>query len=167
MPSLPEAVWKRRLEREYQLMQESGNRFSCDSRAPTTKSGLRGRACAWKTGPSSRKGSTSLRLCWAGTTLTPAAWPSAGSPPSSTRTSGRRTERCAYSLLNAWSAEITVASLVNGIAQLLQNPNPNDPLNKPAADYYSEHPQAFLEPRRRKRRCPAVPGLYLRDSAWF
>jgi ubiquitin-protein ligase len=62
-------------------------------------------------------------------------------------------------LLNAWSAEITVVSLVNAILQLLENPNPLDPLNKPAADYFSEHPQAHLQGTPAQKDLPRRPRI--------
>lgn len=46
-------------------------------------------------------------------------------------------------LLNEWSETQTIASVVRALKQLLVEPNPNNALNKEAADYFAEHPNAL------------------------
>ncbi|MFH0922462.1 MAG: ubiquitin-conjugating enzyme E2, partial [Candidatus Micrarchaeota archaeon] len=46
-------------------------------------------------------------------------------------------------LINEWAAGQTIASVVNALKQLLKNPNPHDPLNRDAANYFIAHPDAL------------------------
>ncbi len=43
-------------------------------------------------------------------------------------------------LVNAWRESQNLVSLVQGLYHLLENPNPQSPLNEEAARYYLEHP---------------------------
>ncbi len=43
-------------------------------------------------------------------------------------------------LINQWSASQSLVSVIDALYQLLQNPNPQSPLNEDAARYYLEHP---------------------------
>jgi len=44
-------------------------------------------------------------------------------------------------LVNLWAAGQTVASIIDALGQLLENPNPDSPLNYEAAQYYLENPK--------------------------
>ncbi len=43
-------------------------------------------------------------------------------------------------LINQWSAGQNLVSVIDALYQLLQNPNPQSPLNEDAARYYLQHP---------------------------
>ncbi len=58
-------------------------------------------------------------------------------------------------LVNDWSESQNLVSVVNGLRQLLENPNPQSPLNEEAANYYLARPEL----RQHKPQGPRVVRL--------
>ncbi|NYZ78141.1 hypothetical protein H0N96_01945 [Candidatus Micrarchaeota archaeon] len=148
MPMLPEAIWRRRLESEFQQMAASGEHFEVDEMKMSYVISLRG-VGLFKNGGSldslQKRESHSIQIDlkreypYAGgidvTWLTPIFHPNIRSEDG----------KVCIQLLNAWSEGTTIASLTKALKQLLEKPNPNDALNKEAADYFAMHPNALNE----------------------
>jgi len=142
---LPEAIWKRRLESEFQQMTASGENFEVNESKTTYIISIRGPGL-FKNGDSLQKrDSHSIQINlkreypYAGgievTWLTPILHPNIRSEDG----------KVCIKLLNEWSEGTTLASLVKALKQLLEKPNPNDALNKEAADYFAMHQNALNE----------------------
>ncbi len=145
MPMLPEAIWRRRLESEFQQMVASKENFEVNESKTSYVISLRG-VGLFKNGNSLQKReSHSIQIDlkreypYAGgievTWLTPIFHPNIRSEDG----------KVCIQLLNEWSEGMTLASLVKALKQLLEKPNPNDALNKEAADYFAMHPNALNE----------------------
>jgi ubiquitin-protein ligase len=136
MPFLPESIWRRRLESEFEEMSESGLDFQANQ--DKTEYSVKFSKKAFQ-----KQGSTvspifnhevkiilkrdfpyanSVEVFW----LSPIFHPNIAIDG-----------RVCIQLLNKWSENQTVKSIVLGLEQLLDNPNPSSPLNKEAAEYFS------------------------------
>jgi ubiquitin-protein ligase len=136
MPSLPESIWRRRLESEFEEMSES----SIDFKANPEKTEYTVR---FSKKALQKKGSSitpifnhlvkiilkrdfpypnSVEVFWLSPIFHPNIAPDG---------------RVCIQLLNKWSENQTVKSIVLGLEQLLDNPNPLSPLNREAAEYFS------------------------------
>jgi ubiquitin-protein ligase len=147
MPFLPEPIWRRRLDSEYGEMRASGVDFS--SNADRTEYVVQFRhpgLC--RDGASVRPQDVhkvrfvlgrlypyagGLDVVW----LTPIFHPNIRSEDG----------KVCIQLLNNWAESQTLVALVKGLKSLLDNPNPKDPLNKEAADFFSSGSAAPRAPR--------------------
>ncbi len=144
MPSLPEPVWRRRLQREHEIMSESRASFTCNADRTEYTITLHAPGLVLEESGAVRMQDAhrvrirlgreypyagGLEVTW----LTPIFHPNIR----------QEDGKVCIQLLNAWSADVTVANIVEGLAHLLEKPNPSDPLNKPAADYFMAHPNAL------------------------
>lgn len=164
MPSLPEPIWRRRIDREFALMQQSGYAFSSNADKTEYELALEGPGLSLEGNAVLPRTTHSVRIRltrefpYAGgievTWLSPIFHPNIRSEDG----------KVCIQLLNAWSADVTVANLVAGIISLLEHPNPSDPLNKPAADYFLAHPDALNSPRPPETNLPKRPRI-LSESA--
>lgn len=137
MPFLPESIWRRRLESEFEEMSESG--FNFQANQEKTEYAVKFSKSAFQ-----KQGGVvipvfnheikiilkrdfpypnSVEVFW----LSPIFHPNIA-------TDGR----VCIQLLNKWSENQTIKSIVLGLEQLLDNPNPSSPLNKEAAEYFSK-----------------------------
>jgi len=64
--------------------------------------------------------------------------------------------RVCIQLLNEWAATQGLADVYAGLKQLLENPNPADPLDFAAAEYFRQHPDALARGEVPQRRMPRV-----------
>ncbi len=145
---LPEAIWKRRLESEYNELQKAGATFDAnDDRTEYTISiNAPGKFLDGGEVHTRTQHTVLLQLSrdypYPGgimaTWLTPIFHPNIRAEDGIV----------CIQLLNEWSESQNLVSAVNGLAQLLKNPNPQSPLNEDAARYYLEHPE--LEQNRPK-----------------
>ncbi len=143
MTSLPEAIWHRRLKSEAELMSKSEFTYSVNDKLTEYLVTLNADGLKLSNGQITKQKIHQVKITLnreypypAGLEVT---WMTQIFHPNIREEDGKV---CIH-LLNAWSADITVLSLCRGIKQLLENPNPLDPLNKPAADYYIENPKVL------------------------
>ncbi|OIO25262.1 hypothetical protein AUJ14_04565 [Candidatus Micrarchaeota archaeon CG1_02_55_22] len=64
--------------------------------------------------------------------------------------------RVCIQLLNEWAATQGLADVYAGLKQLLENPNPADPLDPVAAEYFRQHPDVLTREDVPQRRMPRV-----------
>jgi len=151
MAALPEAIWKRRLESEYDEMRESGERFEANAALTEYTVSMRGPGLYRDNGKVFRRDSHSVKIELLRSYPYPGGidvvWLTPIFHPNIREADGK----VCIQLLNDWAENQTVAALVKSLHHLLENPNPNDALNKEAADYFAENPGAQLQ-------APATPG---------
>lgn len=138
MPSLPESIWRRRLESECNELKGTGIEFesSADNstyllriRAPgleKTQQGLRERF--------EHEVRIVLRREYPYPGGLEVVWITPIFHPNIRNTDGKV---CLH-LLTHWGAAITLAQLAKGLQRLLEFPNPADPLDKEAAVYFAQ-----------------------------
>lgn len=138
VPRLPEAIWRRRVENEFNELKASGAVFAANADWTEYTLELRGKGLFFDRGAvkptfdhkvlvrllRDYPYAGGLEVVW----LTPIFHPNIRSEDG----------RVCIQLLNAWSEGLSLSSLVRGLKQLLENPNPGDPLNKEAAKYFLE-----------------------------
>ncbi|MBI5036552.1 hypothetical protein HZC09_04365 [Candidatus Micrarchaeota archaeon] len=137
---LPEDIWKRRLESEHNEMTRSGIRFEANSEYTEYTLSLQGEGYA-------KEGETvkprlqhavlvEIRRTYPYPGGVNAYWLTPIFHPNIRREDGA----VCIQLVNAWSETQNLVSLIGGLKQLLENPNPQSPLNEDAARYFLEHP---------------------------
>lgn len=145
MVFLPESIWKRRLESEFQEMQRSGERFDYSPDFTTYTITIAEPGVVMRNNSLSveygHKVEVKLKreypypggieVTW----LTPIFHPNIRSEDG----------KVCIRLVNEWMETNTVLSVVNALKQLVKNPNPNDPLNKEAAEFMMKNPNAFAD----------------------
>lgn len=148
MPFLPEIIWKRRLESEFEEMRASGEKFESNSGLSEYMVSLKGSGLYRENSRLLSRDSHSVRIDllrsypYAGgvdvTWLTPIFHPNIRESDG----------KVCIQILNDWAESQTVLSLVKSLRHLLENPNPLDPLNKEAAEYYLENGASASAPKR-------------------
>ena len=136
MPSLPEEIWKRRLESEYNEMSGSGLNFDASSDYAEYTISLRGPGFYRDFNGIRQRDQHSVRISlnrnypYAGgievVWLTPIFHPNIREEDG----------LVCIQLVNDWAENQTVASVVKALQHLLETPNSDDPLNYEAADYF-------------------------------
>lgn len=157
MPFLPESIWKRRLESEYAELQLSGAKFEASSDKTIYTITLF--TPAFKESEEGNVEETSFHQVrielkrefpYAGgievTWLTPIFHPNIREEDG----------RVCIQLLNQWGEMTSLKNIVEGLKQLLSNPNPASPLNKKAADFFLRNPRALNASR---AGAPSVPRI--------
>ncbi len=138
MPRLPEAIWRRRLDNEFAELSASGAVFKAGADKTEYVLELSARGIVLQGGREVPVNSHRVRIrllrdypypgglevTWLSPIFHPNIRPQDG--------------RVCIQLLNAWSEGLSLVSLAAGLKQLLENPNPKDPLNKEAAKYFLE-----------------------------
>ena len=144
MPFLPEAIWKRRLAAEFEELKGSGAEYTVNSDLTVYEFTIRAKGLVQDaSGNVSSSNSHKVRV------LLKREYPYAGGIEVTWLTSifhpNIRMEdgRVCIHLLNEWAEGQSLSSLAAGLKQLLENPNPSDPLNKVAAEYFLAHPDAL------------------------
>ncbi len=140
MPQLPETVWRRRVESEYAQLEQKGVRFNASADKLSYELFLHGPGLAANPDGSVKQVEEhrvrltlnrgypyagGFELVW----LTPIFHPNI-----------REDGKVCIQLVNKWSAGQTISNIVDALVQLLENPNPDSPLNTDAARYFMEHP---------------------------
>ncbi|MBI4360220.1 hypothetical protein HY572_00425 [Candidatus Micrarchaeota archaeon] len=152
---LPEAIWKRRLESECAEMRAAGIRFDVTPDLTTYTVSIQGPGLAQQNGSIVPRSQHSVRIelnrdypypgglmaFWLTPIFHPNIHPGVGV--------------VCIQLVNEWSEGQNLVSVVNGLIQLLKNPNPQSPLNEEAARYYLEHQDL----PQHKPKGPRVVGL--------
>jgi len=151
MPQLPAEIWKRRIESEYNQLRSRGFDFDVSTDHTEYSFRILGDALCVQAGnivPISRH-EVFLRL--------KREYPYAGGfelvwkTPIFHPNIDEKGKVC-IRLVNLWAAGQTVANIVDALAQLLENPNPDSPLNYEAAQYYIENPKGKSGPAARPSR---------------
>jgi ubiquitin-protein ligase len=138
---LPEAIWRRRLQSEVNELQAAGIRFhaSADLTEITVEVNAPAKAKQNNTIISVNQHEVLLQInreypypgglvaFWKTPLFHPNVHPKNGV--------------VCIQLVNDWSEEQNLVSVVSGLKQLLENPNPQSPLNEEAANYYLSHPE--------------------------
>jgi len=152
LPWLPDAIWRRRLESEFSLMQQSGVPFTA-SVDKTSYEIVLAKPGLEKAGSLVRRRTDhKVRI------LLKREFPYAGGievtwitpifHPNIRPTDGK----VCIQLVNQWAEGQTVKQVVEALDHLLEYPNPASPLNHEAADYFEDHPDALAgEPPAFKR----------------
>ena len=148
MPFLPENIWKRRLESEFEEMRSSSENFDSNAELSEYLVSLKGAGLYRDSGRVVARDSHSVRIDllrsypYAGgvdvTWLTPIFHPNIRESDG----------KVCIQILNDWAESQTVLSLVKSLRHLLDNPNPLDPLNKDAAEYYLKNGASASTPKR-------------------
>lgn len=155
MPHLPQEIWARRLESEYFEMLSSGISFQASS--DKTRYVVSLNAPAFE---KTFDGTVKQRREHEFKILLSRDYPYAGSvevwwlTPIFHPNISKEGVVC-IQLLNLWNEGTTVKSVVQGIKQLLENPNPADPLDKEAAKYFQEN--SLVRQASGKKRPRVVP----------
>ncbi len=140
MPQLPTEIWRRRIESEYNQLRSRGFDFDVNPDHTEYTFRILGDALCVRDGalvPVNRH-VVFLRLA--------REYPYAGGfelvwkTPIFHPNIDEKGKVC-IRLVNLWAAGQTVASIVDALVQLLENPNPDSPLNYEAAQYYLENPK--------------------------
>jgi len=151
MPQLPAEIWKRRIESEYNQLRSRGFDFDVSPDHTEYNFRIAGDALCVQDGrlvPVNRH-EVFLRL--------KREYPYAGgfelvwkTPIFHPNIDGKG--KVCIRLVNLWAASQTVASIIDALTQLLENPNPDSPLNYEAAQYYIENPKGKAGPAARPSR---------------
>ena len=154
MPQLPEAIWRRRIENEFAELKSKGYSFDVSQDHTDYVFFIKGKGLCEDRGAIvpvfDHKVSLRIRreypyaggfeLAW----LTPIFHPNIDDHG-----------KVCIQLVNQWSAGQTISSIVEALVQLLENPNPDSPLNYEAAQYVLEHPAGTAE----KMKKPSRPRI--------
>ncbi len=142
MPALPESVWRRRLENEYAEMRSSSLSFSASPDCTEYVVRLRYPSLCREGGVIKPRNDHEVKI------LLKREYPYPGgidvtwlTPIFHPNIRGTDGKVCIH-LLRAWSSMQTVKSVAEALVQLLQHPNPDDPLDLNASIYYREHGSA-------------------------
>ena len=137
MAFLPEDIWRRRLDSEYRQVQASGVAFSCNTDKTEYEISINGKGYCLDGGSLVPRMEHSVRITllrnypYAGgidvVWLTPIFHPNIRANDG----------KVCIQLLNNWGATQGITSLVEGLKQLLEHPNPADPLDPEAAAYFA------------------------------
>lgn len=139
MAFLPENIWKRRLESEYDEMRST--RYSFETNADKTEYtiSLHGRGYAKQGDSVIEKDAHTVQIILLREFPYPGSvevyWLTPIFHPNIREDDGR----VCIQLVNDWSETTSVAGIVKALQHLLANPNPRDPLNKDAAKWFEEN----------------------------
>jgi len=143
MPNLPEAIWQRRLESEFEEMRESGFKFDCTSDKTRYVISLHGPGLARNGDAIERRDFHSVQIDLLRSFPYPGSVEITWLTPIFHPNIREQDGIVCIQLVNQWAETVAVASLTRALKQLLENPNPGDPLNRNAADYFIAHPNAL------------------------
>ncbi|MBI5228718.1 hypothetical protein HY991_01310 [Candidatus Micrarchaeota archaeon] len=135
MPQLPEVIWKRRLESEFDEMKKSGVAFNVNEEKTDYRLRFVGEGVENSGNEIKKRFTHEVRI------LLRREFPYAGgvevywTTPIFHPNISKEGLVC-IQLLKLWSPSVSVKNIADGLKQLLENPNPKDPLNKEAAEYF-------------------------------
>jgi len=141
MPTLPEAVFQRRLNAEYSELGKSGIRFTSDPSKMSYEIALSVKAYQKTGGKITPRFDHKFRI-----TIN-RSYPYAGGfdvvwqTPIFHPNIDDKTGKVCIHILNEWSGSQTLLSLVKGIEHMLKHPNVKSPLNVEAGEYFYFHPE--------------------------
>ncbi len=143
MPNLPEAIWQRRLESEFEQMREAGVKFDCTADKTRYVVSLHGPGLARNGDAIERREVHTVQIDLLRSYPYPGGIEIVWLTPIFHPNIREQDGIVCIQLVNQWAEGQTIASVVNALKQLLENPNPKDPLNREAADYFIAHPDAL------------------------
>ncbi|MBI5635729.1 hypothetical protein HY993_02080 [Candidatus Micrarchaeota archaeon] len=144
MPQLPESIWRRRLENEFLALESDGS-IKFESNFDKTSYVISINSPALHQTPSGlskrfdNKVQIDLKRDYPYPGGLEVAWLTPIFHPNIRQIDGKVCIR----LLNKWSASQTLTDIVKAIQSVLENPNPDDPLDREAADYFRQNPDAM------------------------
>lgn len=154
MPNLPVSIWRRRVESEYENLSKGSYSFTVNSDKTAYDFSLSGVALqevpvgsgniSKTNGPHKVRFTIKREFPYAGGF--DLEWRSPIFHPNI-----HPNGKVCIQLVNKWSAGQTIANIMDALQQLLENPNPNSPLNLDAAQYFLEHPGALGDENLPKR----------------
>ena len=145
---LPDNIWKRRLESEFEEMNSKGYKFEANADKTSYTVSLHGKSF-YKQGDEVLERDShrveilllrnypypgGIEVYW----LTPIFHPNIRADDG----------RVCIQLINDWSETTTVSGVIKALQHLLENPNPKDPLNKEAAKWFEENGFAAAKPKK-------------------
>ncbi|MEM4255483.1 MAG: ubiquitin-conjugating enzyme E2 [Candidatus Norongarragalinales archaeon] len=139
MAFLPENIWKRRLESEYDEMRSTRYAFETNADKTEYTVSLRGKGYAKQGEAVVERDSHTIQILLLREFPYPGSvevyWLTPIFHPNIREDDGR----VCIQLVNDWSESTSVAGIVKALQHLLANPNPKDPLNKNAAKWFEEN----------------------------
>lgn len=143
LPFLPESVFQRRLQAEYDEMRKSGLQFAAtpdktEYTVDLTAAGFK-RVSGQVQPISSHRFRVKIKRGYPYAGGLDVVWLTPIFHPNIRETDGK----VCIQLVNEWSASQTIASVCRAIIQLLANPNPFSPLNIEAARFFDQNPDAL------------------------
>ncbi|MFH1056302.1 MAG: ubiquitin-conjugating enzyme E2 [Candidatus Micrarchaeota archaeon] len=150
MAFLPENIWKRRLDSEYEEMRSTGYKFEANADKTEYTISLKGRGLAKQGDSVIERDAHTVQIVLLREFPYPGGievyWLSPIYHPNIREDDGR----VCIQLVNDWSETTSVAGVVKALEHLLANPNVKDPLNKQAAKWFEENGLAGGKPRKPK-----------------
>ncbi len=148
MAFLPENIWKRRLESEYDEMRSSAYKFEVSGDKTEYTISLHGKGYAKQGDQVFERDAHTVEIVLLREFPYPGSvevyWLSPIYHPNIREDDGR----VCIQLVNDWSETTSVAGVVKALQHLLANPNPKDPLNKNAAKWFEENGFASGKPKK-------------------
>ncbi len=143
MPQLPQSIWKRRLDNEFAQLHSTNQAF--EANADKTRYIININSAAFYQTPNGlskrfdNKVQIDLKRDYPYPGGLEVTWLTPIFHPNIRQIDGKVCIR----LLNKWSASQTLVDIVKAIESVLENPNPGDPLDREAADYFRQNPNAI------------------------
>jgi len=138
MAFLPENIWRRRLESEFEEMRSAGFKFETNAEKTEYTVSLKGRGFFKQGDLVLERDSHTVQIVLLREYPYPGGievyWLSPIFHPNIRAEDGR----VCIQLVNDWSETTSVAGVVKALEHLLENPNPRDALNKEAAKWFEE-----------------------------
>lgn len=134
--ALPEEIWRRRLESEFNEMRSAGGKFEVAPDYTEYTISLRGPGLYRDAGGVKKRDQHTVVIAlnrnypYAGGI--DVVWLTPIFHPNIRESDGK----VCIQLVNDWAENQTVAAVVQALHHMLENPNPGDPLNKEAAEYF-------------------------------
>lgn len=148
MAFLPESIWRRRLESEFEEMRATPYKFEVDADKTEYTVSLHGKGLAKQGESVIEKDAHTVQIILLREFPYPGSvevyWLSPIFHPNIREDDGR----VCIQLVNDWSETTSVAGIVKALQHLLANPNTKDPLNKNAATWLEENAFASAKPKK-------------------
>ena len=148
MAFLPENIWKRRLESEYDEMRVIAYKFEVNAEKTEYTVSLHGKGYAKQGDRVFEQDAHKVQIILLREFPYPGSvevyWLSPIYHPNIREDDGR----VCIQLVNDWSESTSVAGVTKALQHLLANPNPKDPLNKQAAKWFEKNGFAGAKPSR-------------------
>ncbi len=148
MAFLPENIWRRRLESEYDEMRSSPYKFEVNADKTEYTISMHGKGYAKQGDRVFEQDAHKVQIILLREFPYPGSvevyWLTPIYHPNIREDDGR----VCIQLVNDWSESTSVAGVTKALQHLLANPNPKDPLNKQAAKWFQENGLAGARPSR-------------------
>lgn len=139
MAFLPENIWHRRLESEFEEMRSSGFKFQANADKTEYTVSIRGKGYYAQGEEVLERDAHTIQIVLLREFPYPGGievyWLTPLFHPNVREDDGR----VCIKLVNDWSETTSIASVVKAVQHMLENPNTKDPLNKKAAKWFEEN----------------------------